>query len=42
LSTFAGSSEAALYEKSVESNLQEYFARGSYHESASTRISAKC
>ena len=42
LRAFARGGQTAVHKKFVESNFQDLFADEFYHESASTRSSAKC
>ena len=42
LRPLARGGETAVHKEFVESNFQNYFAHELYHESASTRSSAKC
>jgi len=42
VSTLARGRQSPIHQKFVESNFQKYFAHELYHESASTRSSAKC
>ena len=42
LRALARGGQATIHQKFVESDFQKYLAREFYHESASTRFSAKC